>query len=387
MPQAFSVFMQTNLTANLTLWSSQVQSVSINRGRQWQTDPFSPQACTIVARGALSAPIGTYVLVVPDAYTGGPISVGAPAFLGTVKDSVVNYGIVSSMDMTVVTVEGMLARWGRRNFTSRSITQAKTLSQISAVATAIGYNTFTAFSGTGLSTASAQTYVGNGLDLVNTIMQTEIGYITETSSFVSPPGTPLQLTLTPEVRFIQRNFDQTSGFTFADDSTAAGIRYEEIRFNSAAQNYYTEVTINPLGLAAQTSGSGFYNLTQESYDFSTGQALSHAQYLVSQYNTTASNPISITASYSDQNTATRITEFRKLLNQIACGPGALFTIIFRGTTYRCLVEGVQIDSDPSETTVTVTLSPFDNNNYLILNNAIFGTLGTSGTYPGNKLGF
>lgn len=388
MPQAFSVFLQQNLTSNLIEWSTNVQSVSVTRGRQWQTDPFSPSSCTIVARGALSASIGNYVLVVTGDYTGGQLlATNQVVFLGTVKDTVINYGIKSSMDMTVVTLEGTLSRWGRRNFTSRAISQNTTLAQISAVATAIGYDTFTTIAGTGQSIASAQTYVGNGLDLVNTLIQTEVGYIREMGSYISPPGSPFQLELYPDVTFAQRNYDVVSDFTFADDSTTAGIRYDDIQFNSAAQNYYTEVTINPLGLAAQTSGSGFYNLTQESYDYTTAQALSHAQYLKSQYNTTASNPVSITASYANQDTATRLTEFQGLLNTLRCNAGFMCTVIFRNTTYQCIVEGVQIDSDPSETTITLTLSAFDNNNYLILNNAVFGTLGTSGTYPGNKLGF
>ena len=388
MPQAFSVFYQSSLNTNLTEWSTLVQSVSVSRGRQWQTDPFSPSSCTIVTRGTPAAVIGDYVLVVTGDYAGGQLTAtNQVVFLGTVKDKLVNYGIKSSMDVTVLTLEGTLARWGRRNFTSRAISQNTTLAQISAVATAIGYDTFTTIAGTGQSIASAQTYVGNGLDLVNTLMQTEVGYIRETGGYLSPPGIPLQLELQPNVVFAQRNYDTASDFTFADDSTVDGIRYDDIQFNSAAQNYYTEVTINPLGLAAQTSGSGFYNLTQESYDYTTAQALSHAQYLKSQYNTTASNPVSITASYANQDTATRLTEFQGLLNTTRCNAGLACTVIFRNKTYECIVEGVQIDSDPSETTITLTLSAFDNNNYLILNNAVFGTLGTSGTYPGNKLGF
>jgi hypothetical protein len=388
MPQAFSVFYQTSLNTNLTEWSTNVQSVSVSRGRQWGTDPFSPSSCTIVTRGTPPAAIGGYVLVVTGDYAGGQlIATNQVVFLGTVKDQLFNYGIKSSMDVTVLTLEGTLARWGRRNFTSRAISQNTTLAQISTVATAIGYDTFTTIAGTGQSIASAQTYVGNGLDLVNTLMQTEVGYIRETGGYLSPPGIPLQLELQPNVVFAQRNYDTVSDFTFADDSTVDGIRYDDIQFNSAAQNYYTEVTINPLGLAAQTSGSGFYNLTQESYDYTTAQALSHAQYLKSQYNTTASNPVSITASYANQDTATRLTEFQGLLNTARCNAGLACTVIFRNKTYECIVEGVQIDSDPSETTITVTLSAFDNNNYLILNNAVFGTLGTSGTYPGNKLGF
>jgi hypothetical protein len=67
--------------------------------------------------------------------------------------------------------------------------------------------------------------------------------------------------------------------------------------------------------------------------------------------------------------------------------GALFTLVFRSNTYSVVLEGLQVDADTSSTRARFTFSAFDNNNYLILNNAVFGTLGTSGTYPGNKLGF
>ena len=191
MTQEFSVFYQSSLNTNLTEWSNNVQSVSVSRGRQWQTDPFSPSSCTIVARGTPAAAIGDYVLLVSGNYVGGQlIATNQTVFLGTVKDKLVNYGIKSSMDMTVLTLEGTLSRWGRRNFTSRAISQNTTLAQISAVATAIGYDTFTTIAGTGQSIASAQTYVGNGLDLVNTLIQTEVGYIRETGGYLSPPGIP-----------------------------------------------------------------------------------------------------------------------------------------------------------------------------------------------------
>jgi len=259
------------------------------------------------------------------------------------------------------------------------------MTQISTLATAIGFNSFTFTNGTGRSIMTAQTYSGNGVDLINQIQQTEMGHIADGDTFTwSPTGGPGTTTLIPNVGMFPRNFSQVPTQTFADDSTAGGIRYEKIEFTSAAQQYFTEATINPLSLASQTSGSGFYNLTQDSLDYTTGQALSHAQYLVAKYNTTTAVPVSITASYSLQDTTTRRNNFGNLVRMQA---GRVVTIIFRGNTYLCVVEGVEVGADVSNVTVTLTLSAFDNNNYLILDDAVFGTLGTSGTYPGNKLGF
>lgn len=361
------------------------QSMSITRGRQWQTDPYSPSSATLVFRGVQTAPIGATVIVTDSEPT--IVPQGSVIFIGTVKDTQIQYGIVSNLDYTTIVLEGILARWGRRQFTSRAITQAGTLAQISAVATAIGYDGFTSVIGNGLSTATAQTYVGNGLDLVNLLITTEMGHIAEIGSYTAIPSSPPSLTISPNVTMYPRNYDTTVGLTFADDSTANGIRYDGIEFTSAAQNYYTEATINPQGLSAQTSGSGYYNITQDSLDYNTSQALSHAQYLVAQYNSTSSVPYSITARYSNQNTSTRQGQFNLALRPGNASSGQLINLIFRGTTYPCIIEGIDIAADVSDVVITLTLSSFDNNNYLILNNATFGTLGTSSTYPGNKLGF
>lgn len=360
---------------------SNVQSISINAGRTWATDPYSPASCTIVARGNISLGIGSTVMVTNI----NVITAGQVVFMGTVKDTRTDYGIVSNMDYTTITLEGYLARWGRRQFVSRAIAQAGTLQQISTLATAIGFGSFTNTTGNGLSIASAQTYAGNGLDLVNLLIQTEVGHIAEIGTY-GIVG-PTQITWSPQVNFRRRNWDTTASFTFADDSTAAGIRYSDIQFTSAAQNYYTETVINPQGLATQTAGSGDYNITQDSLDYTTGQALSHAQYLVSQYNSTAKTIVSLTANMSDQDTATRYDKFVLMLLANNYASGNLVNVIFRGTTYPCVIEGASLNADPSETSLTLTFSAYDNNNYLILDNAVFGTLGTSVTYPGNKLGF
>jgi hypothetical protein len=150
-------------------------------------------------------------------------------------------------------------------------------------------------------------------------------------------------------------------------------------------------------LANQTSGTGKFTLVQESLDYTTGQALNHAQYLLSQYSSQTSSPLSITVSYAAQNSSAQSQFTSSLLKNFIDSlaiPRGVSTVIgteielkFRGTTYNGLVEGYSVTATPSDTIVTFYFTPADQFNYFILNNATQGTLGTSGTYPGNKLAF
>lgn len=368
--------MPTSLNSGGTTLND-IQSISYNLGRVWQTDPYGGSVLEIRSRNIAAwttAPkIGDMIYVSP--------SVGT-AFSGYIKDVQIQYGIVASMDEAIITVETVLGLLGRTQLTAQALTQKGTLVQAEDAAIAAGVGNNVDPIGTGYSTASAQTYTGNVLDLINNLMTTEIGHVIEMSGKKAAIGNSL-----PLARLLPRNYDQTVGFTFSDNPSASTqLKYEAISFTSAAQNYYTKATIQPEFVATQSSGGGVYQLTQSSLDYSTGQALSHAQYLVNQYNSTTSQPFSITASYSNQGTdATRQSTFVSLLGGNLSGSLQLLT--FRSVNYYVIIEGVSVTADTSDTAITLTFSSYDNNNYLILDNAVFGTLGTSGTYPGNKLGF
>lgn len=356
-----------------------IQSISYNLGRTWQTDPYGGSVCEIRSRNIAAWTTAPKVsdMIYVSAGTG-------TAFAGYIKDVQIQYGIVAALDEAIITVESVLGLLGRTELTAQALTQKNTTTQAEDVAVAAGVGANVLPLANGRSTASAQTYTGNVLDIINNLMTTEIGHISETNGKKTPLGNSL-----PLASLLPRNYDETAGFDFSDNPSASTqLKYDQISFTSAAQNYYTKATIQPEFVATQTSGSGIYQLTQTSLDFSTSQALSHAQYLVSQYNTTTSTPFSITASYSNQGSdATRKNTFKSFMATTVSRSGALGTITFRSNTYYVVIEGLSVTADPSETTITLTFSAFDNNNYLILNNAVFGTLGTSGTYPGNKLGF
>lgn len=370
----YSVFWNTGAATTINTLAN-VQTISINFGRTWQTDPYSPASCTIVARTTTAPTIGDRVRVMTG--TAG-IGSGTALYTGTVKDVSIEYGNVTNMDFVIIQCESALARWGRRQFTNRSLAQNPTLTQLSNLATAIGFNTFCTFNGTGSSTAVAQTYSGNGLDLINLVMTTEMGYIQEAGTYTDTGGGTG--TINPNLSFYGRNSYDFAMTKFTDVSGTANVCYDAIEFGSAAQRYFTEATINPIGLASQTAGSGFYNLTQDSADFSTSQALSHAQYLVGQYDSTAFKPYKLTTNYSNQTSAGQQSSFLTAMTQ-GVFIGALVEVVHRGTSYLNILEGTSISISPGETQFEITFSPLDNNNYLILNNAIYGKLDE------NKLGF
>jgi hypothetical protein len=61
--------------------------------------------------------------------------------------------------------------------------------------------------------------------------------------------------------------------------------------------------------------------------------------------------------------------------------GSRVSVVFRGTTYFSIIEGVTVTATPESSRYTYYLSGQDLNNYLILNNTVFGTLDY------NKLGY
>lgn len=356
-----------------------VQSVSVQAGRDWLTDPYNPSSCIIQSRNIAAwttTPVVGNMITVQQTN-----STSKFAFGGFIKDVKINYGNVSNLDTATITCEGPLAFWGRRQFNSLAVAQANTVAQVNAIASPTSlYNYTNPNTNAGLSVASAQTYSGNGLDILNELCTTEMGHISETTGLA---GWVSLSNYAPFINFRRRNDDVTADYTFSDNpASATELYYDGIDFTSAAQNYYTSATIQPLGLATQTSGSGEYSITQTSLDYTTAQALSHAQYLVSQFNTTTATPLSLSASYSQQGSnATRLSTFANFMHDGASASGALIKIVFRSNTYYAVIEGASRMIDPADTAIELTLSSYDNNSYLVLNNAVLGRLNY------NKLGF
>jgi hypothetical protein len=61
--------------------------------------------------------------------------------------------------------------------------------------------------------------------------------------------------------------------------------------------------------------------------------------------------------------------------------GMRITVVFRGTTFSAIIEGVTVSATPNSSRYTFSLSSAEQNNYLILGSTVFGTL------DNNKLGY
>lgn len=349
-----------------------ILSVQIRAGRSFIADPYGAATCTIEVRN-ISAWSGTPPRVGQRCYargTSGPI-----AFGGLIKDVRIEYGIIPALDTATIECEGILARLGRRQLNSFALTQKLTGSQVADLLTQINVLYQYQF---GSSIASGQTYTGNALDLLNELTLTEVGRIIEiwddTSGNVA-------------LYWDGRNYYGESGIQFSDETadSATHLKYDQIGFTSAAENYYTQVTIEPQGLASQTESSGsapYYGLTQSSLDATTTQADDHAAYLLNAFDSSAAALNRLSFTYSGQVAGRRSMFFDCFsASETMWSIGELITVKFRGATYNAVIEGFSVSADLDDTRVTLDLSSEQVQNYLILNNAVFGTLNE------NKLGF
>jgi hypothetical protein len=69
------------------------------------------------------------------------------------------------------------------------------------------------------------------------------------------------------------------------------------------------------------------------------------------------------------------------LTQLGVMVGANVSVVFRGTTYQCVIEGINVTATPENARYTYYLSAGDYNNYLILNDSVYGQLNN------NRLGY
>jgi hypothetical protein len=191
------------------------------------------------------------------------------------------------------------------------------------------------------------------------------------------------------LRIVSKFDIQTLSVAFDETSGANKQFYEGINFDSLSDNFYNQAIVEPEGLAAQTSsgtpftsGAKFRTLTLNTLNASTGQAQDYADYLRGNYETASFQVSSITATSQQQGTNFKLDNFDLTTPTSTSNLlGRQTFVTNRGTTYPVIIEGVAASGVPGSHTFTFYLSGVDQNAYLILDNAIFGTL------DANKLGY
>jgi hypothetical protein len=359
-----------------------VQNISISNGRRRQIDDYGVDQLTVESLfptdWTVTPQLGDNIIawVYTTAYPSYPTYNYWKMFQGRITNVDIQYGVVSNEDSVTITAEGLQAELGRTQINAYAVASASTGLQVFDIADSVGLYVGNAG---GSSTGSAQTYTGNLKAFVDTEVRTEQGRLRSTAT---GPTTLDMGTLD----FVGREALLTGAPTTPDWSDGTLVspgekyKYQQVKFKSAAEDFYNSVTVEPLGLASQTTTSGttpIYSYVADSYDVSTSQALSLAQYIRFKYDTTNSTPRELGFTISQQSASGAVL----LLNLVQSFLGLEVNIVLRGVRYFCVVEGVNITASPDDTRILFSVSSNETNDYLILDNAVYGRL------DNNRLGF
>jgi len=348
---------------------SNVQNITITKGRIQVQDPFKSSTATVQGRDLSS---------LPNVEIGAPIVISASngadvfyALFGVVADVQITYGQVASMDTWTIFCEDAVARVGRSLTTDTFSWSAGTTTAqavIDTVANATGGAVTVLVAGSpNESTVSAQSLPNtNALQILNQLATTEQGYIYGNSP------TEIGFRLRSEIGQWSLAGD------FSDDSlvTVNDVAiFDQVVFRSQADSFADEVVIEPEGLAAQTAGTGPRRSSFKSFDQTTTQAQNLADYVLATLVVQDSVPSTISAISEVQfnNVAIRCA--------IEAGFGVRCGLILRGESYNLFVEGSTITATPEQTRFTLNVVSSDAQNFFILDSPVFGRLDS------DRLGF
>jgi hypothetical protein len=353
-----------------------VQNIQFSIGRQAQLDQikssygsFEMRYPTGYASPVTALVSGTVVRI--QNTTGTPYTV----WLGKIDNVTVQYGIpfaggVGPQDYVNVTIEGAFAALGRMQGNGYSMAAGTITSQMTDASTETGLSL--TFDGTAAQTLAATTINSTWGDWVNRVCQSTNSRIWDSFDYLS---TAVISPFSSNVSTV--NFSDT-----ANNST--NQVYNQINFDSLADNFYTQVTVTPESFGEATVTKVGATVPYRTYqtntlNASTGQASDYASYLLSNYDT----PRFAISSFSCMAEAQASFQLDKIgaANTLAYAPGTQVAVAFRGTTYQCIIEGVNVSASPAGAMFTYYVSGADLNAYLILDNTTFGVL------DANKLGY
>jgi len=341
-------------------------SFSVTKGRQQVQDPFRASTATVTGLdisqvSALN--IGDTFIIRTNTINGAPIVYDV--FNGFIADVSLKYDFTTGGDSWTIQAEDALALAGR-TVTSESWAAGDT-TYTAATKAAIGSGIYVGNGNiTATSTVSAQTLSNsNLLNVINELAATEQARLWATGSSV----------------VFQSRAGQGSGGNLANFSDGTltvpfPIKYDTITFRSRADSFYTKVITEPVGLAAQTAGTGTRTFTFQTYDETETQASDLADYVLGTLE--VSQGVPSTLSFLMEQGASASAMFLSIFGNSGAYTA---TVVLRGTQYNLLVEGATISANPSQTRCTLSLSSPDAAVSFILDNAVLGVLDTS------KLGF
>lgn len=340
-----------------------VQSISFSYGRTQPTDDFPAAQATVTGilpddLPALFKEVNSIVSF--DLYD---LDGNRRArYWVRVKNLTRTYGTIENLDTWQMTGVGWIAQLTEQQLTSDYSTTAGWDTGRQASNLLDAYSITNIYS-TGSSLVSGTTFtVGTYIsDIVQEIIRTEQGRIIDCYTAT--------ITLTSRSDAVS----QGSTATFSDDSTmTTAYRYTSVDFLNTGDYLANTVVVEPEGLAAVSIGTTRPVLSFQTVDQTSAQGSDLAGYIKNTLNLNTVRPASITY-LVDAQTVTPLP--------LPPRPGNQIEVVLRGTTYNCVIEGVEVVASPSVTTVTLNLSSAEAYRFLRLDDATFGILDY------NRLGF
>lgn len=371
---------EASFSTDGTTWTAltNVQNINFNAGRISQLDQIQTGTATVEMRypTGYASPITTLVSgtrlrirnITPSITT-------KLIWTGFISNVTAKYGIpysagVGQTDYITIECEGCFARFARMQGNNYAMAAGNINTQVASSNAQTGLTLqvqpLTTIDPTPVFNGdlSATTISGSWADWVSTVCQTlnaRLWEFGDNAIIVSP--------------FATKAINPPS---FSDVSNVGNIqKYNQITFDSLADNFYTQVTVTPEGFSSATVTKAGATTPYRAYQVntlnaSTSQATDFANYLLANYGTArfAISSISCLAEAQAQN----YLDFIGWNTDLTTCAGTQVAVTFRGTTYQCIVEGVRMSATPAGAMYTFFVSGADLNSYLILDNTTFGKL-------------
>ena len=280
------------------------------------------------------------------------------SFQMKVNNFTVDYGYDSTYDTWTMDLEDVFAEIGRATVTLSWNAGDSTQSAAAdlAIATNTDLNAFTP--DPTRSTVSAQSFTNeNGMTILRQLAQTENGKVAAYGATIGMFSTIWYW------YFLPRGGDLSvdGQFTDAPDPLYTKFHYDRLEFAGIGDNYADKVLVEPSGLAAQSAGSGTRVYSVQTYDQTTTQAADNAAWLEAQLSEQVAAPRSVSYLWEAQGGSYKTV-------------GELIAITHRGTTHYAEVLGTTTTFTVDETRVTHNLAPYQQANWFILDQTVFGRL-------------
>lgn len=349
-----------------------VVELSSTIGRQKSTDPFSPSSTTVRLRypSGFASPLASLEIGKYLRWWTPNSSSSNPSWLGKIRDISAEWGVpyasnVGPDDYLVISAEGHLADWGRVEGNNFAVGSGFCNGATTAVANQFGLLWNGNITDEPI---AASTVSGSPLQWLNQMANTAQARVIDGNLEIS--GSRPSIYVAKQTYF----FDSGVTFTSAGGNNSVQKKYQQLAFDSLADNYYTQAQVESPGLATQTTQSGsapYRTLVVDTYASSTSQMSGIASFVLGKYNQQVLAPTQLVAYSEGQQTNNLDTLGVIEWNKITL---VRVPITFRGTTYYAMVEGAQMFMNANGARFTYYLTPDNFYAWLTLNDAQRGQL-------------